>query len=55
MFHAQLPADASSNFGDDATAAVVGDTHEIVPKPKERGKRADSKHWPSQSVGLKLL
>jgi hypothetical protein len=26
-----------------------------VPKPKERGKRADSKHWPAQSLGLKLL
>jgi hypothetical protein len=35
--------------------AVVGDTREIVPKTKKRGKRGDSKHWPAQSVGLKVL
>jgi hypothetical protein len=27
-------------LGDDATAAVVGGTDEIVPKPTQRGKRA---------------
>jgi hypothetical protein len=48
-------SEVERNFGDDATAAVVGDTHEIVPKSEERGKRADSKYWPAQFLGLKLL
>jgi hypothetical protein len=38
-----------------SNAAVVGDMHKIVPKPKEGDKRADSKHWPAQFVGLKPL